>query len=65
MLIRKSQEDNTSGIQIGDTIAYNVCCDFGHCVQCHWFDANYHGGYCNKHRIDVSPNNSCSDFWRD
>lgn len=65
MFLRNNQEENTVNLQVGDTIECNVCSDSGQCVQCHWFDSNYHGGYCDKHRIDVNPYNSCRDFWRD
>lgn len=47
-------------------IKKNVCYDWGSCGQCHYFDPNFHGGYCDKHKIDVnSYQSSCSDFWRE
>ncbi len=42
----------------------NICYESGNCVTCHWFDANYHGGYCDKHRCDTDPGATCRDYWR-
>ena len=30
------------------------------CLTCSSFDPNYHGGYCDYHKRDTSPNGSCS-----
>ena len=54
--------NNKENKQIG--IQANICYASGTCGNCHWFDGNYHGGWCDKHRCDVqtySP--SCNDYW--
>lgn len=42
----------------------HICYDSGNCVTCHYFDSNYHGGYCDKHRCDTDPGATCRDYWR-
>ena len=32
------------------------------CLNCHWFDSSYHDGYCDYHRKDTKPTNSCYKF---
>ena len=32
------------------------------CLNCSYFDPNYHGGYCDLHRSDTSPTKSCSSW---
>ena len=62
----KKNNENVFHLQFHETLACNICFDSGTCGQCHWFDGNYHGGYCDKHRADVdSWQSSCSDFWRE
>ena len=47
-------------------IEANICYSRGTCGRCHWFDSNYHGGYCDKHRVDMqSYSPSCDDYWED
>lgn len=31
------------------------------CLTCSDFDAEYKGGYCDRHRMKVSPNCTCDD----
>ena len=31
------------------------------CLTCGSFDPNYHGGYCDHHKRDVSPSDTCSN----
>ena len=38
-------------------------CYYGNCVTCRRFDPNYHGGYCDYHKIDTNPDSSCRDYW--
>ncbi len=45
-------------------IAANIGYESGNCVTCHYFDPNYHGGYCDKHRCDTDPGATCRDYWR-
>lgn len=39
-------------------------CPYGNfnCNGCYYFDSSYHGGYCDKHRVDTSPGNYCGDW---
>ncbi|MCD7948949.1 MAG: hypothetical protein LUG12_01635 [Erysipelotrichaceae bacterium] len=43
----------------------HTCCwgsDYYHCINCYYFDPNYHYGYCDTNRIDTTPDNYCSYF---
>lgn len=33
------------------------------CNNCHYFDPDYHNGYCDYHKVDTSPSKHCSDWW--
>lgn len=45
-------------------IKANICYAYGNCGNCHWFDGNYHGGWCDKHSCDVQTyTSSCGDYW--
>ena len=46
-----------------EEVQANVCAYTDRvCLNCWKFDPNYHRGYCDYHRVDTRPDNSCSDF---
>lgn len=48
------------------TITAHVCPYTEHiCINCRYFDHSYHGGYCDRHKKDISsPTSSgCGDWW--
>ncbi len=44
-----------------ESVEYNVC-NWHNCIDCYYFDSSYHGGYCDKHKVDTNPGNSCGGY---
>ena len=49
-------EDDAAGCCVGIHFIDYIC------LNCHWFDSSYHDGYCDYHRKDTKPTNSCYKF---
>lgn len=57
-------ENKSTEVKKDSNVNANVCFYTDKiCLNCRKFDSRYHGGYCDYHKVDTKPTNSCSDFW--
>ena len=52
------EEHVTTELKVADVHV----CPWHNCNDCWYFDSSYHGGYCDKHKVDTSPGKSCGDW---